>query len=74
MPAPFPKPLKRVKDKALMKRLHLELAGEPCEGPCEGIRPGVLLHHKTFRSHGGGDVRENLAWLCRPCHDEAHGL
>lgn len=57
-----------------MRQLHLELEGEPCEGPCGGIRPGRALHHKTFRSQGGDDDRPNLAWLCWPCHDEAHGL
>lgn len=70
---PFPRPPKRVKDPALMRRLHLEMEGEPCE-KCES-RPGVALHHRVFRSQGGGDTRENLAWLlCQPCHDEAHGL
>lgn len=72
MQTPFPKPQKRIKNPALMAALHLELVGEPCER-CEERR-GVALHHKTFRSQGGGDERENLEWLCRPCHDEAHGL
>lgn len=69
---PDPRPERRLKDPDLLKRLHLELAGEPCER-CEE-RPGVELHHKTFRSHSGSDVRENLEWLCDPCHDSAHGL
>lgn len=55
-----------------MARLHLELAGEPCDRDCGRI--GVALHHKVFRSRGGSDERDNLEWLCRPCHDEAHGL
>ena len=57
-----------------MKQLHLELEGEPCEGPCGGLRRGRHLHHKRHRSQSGDDVRENLEWLCPPCHDEAHGL
>lgn len=55
-----------------MRRLHLELVNEPCER-C-GLRAGVALHHRTFRSHSGHDRRENLEWLCQSCHDEAHGL
>ena len=68
----FPKPEKRRRDPALMARLHLELEGEPCERECG--RVGAALHHKVFRSQGGHDERDNLEWLCRPCHDEAHGL
>lgn len=67
-----PRPPKRVKDKALLAELHLELVNEPCDR-CEE-RAGVALHHKAFKSQGGSDVRENLEWLCQPCHDEAHGL
>ncbi len=69
---PDPKPAPRKRDPDLMKRLHLELHGEPCEA-C-GLRPGRHLHHRTFRSQGGDDSRENLAWLCPPCHDAAHGI
>ncbi len=72
MAAPDLKPTKRIIDKLLMKRLHLELVHEPCER-C-GLRAGVALHHRTFRGQGGDDTRENLEWLCRPCHDAAHGL
>ena len=72
MSLPDPRPARRVKDPALLKRLHLELEGEPCER-CEA-RPGVQLHHKIFRSQRGDDTRDNLAWLCGPCHDSAHGL
>lgn len=72
MASPDPRPPKRVRDKDLMKRLHLELAGEPCDRDCGRI--GAALHHKRYRSQSGGDVRENLEWLCHPCHDEAHGL
>jgi 5-methylcytosine-specific restriction endonuclease McrA len=70
--SPDPKPQKRIVDKDMMRRLHLEYEGEPCDRDCGRI--GRQLHHKAFRSQGGGDVRENLEWLCGPCHDEAHGL
>lgn len=72
---PDPRPPKRIKDPALLARLHLELAGEPCE-ICEA-RPGVALHH-GLGGHGmgrkGDDVREGLRWLCRICHDAEHGI
>jgi 5-methylcytosine-specific restriction endonuclease McrA len=67
-----PRPPKRIKDPALLARLHLEYAGEPCMF-CER-RPGTQLHHIISRAQGGDDVRENLAWLCVYCHDEAHGI
>lgn len=60
-----PRPSKRVKNSDLMKRLHLELQGEPCE-VCEK-RPGTELHHVKFRSRGGDDSRENLLWICSFC-------
>jgi hypothetical protein len=72
----LPKPLKRIKDAALMARLHLELAGEPCE-VC-GIRIGTILHHVKYRSRGGDDVRidelgrTQLLWVCSIC-DSDHG-
>lgn len=53
-----------------MRALHLELQGEPCEW-C-GMRPGHQLHHKTRRSQGGDDTRENLMWVCGFCHDWLH--
>ncbi len=59
-----------MKDPELLRSLHLELRGEPCE-LCEQ-RTGVALHHKTLRSQGGSDVRDNLAWLCQTCHDFIH--
>ena len=36
--------------------------------------PGIHVHHRIHRSQGGGDVPENLVWLCGACHDEAHGV
>jgi 5-methylcytosine-specific restriction endonuclease McrA len=33
---------------------------------------GVDVHHIKFRSVGGEDTPENLAVLCRVCHQEIH--
>ncbi len=66
-----PRPPKRIKDPELLRSLHLELRGEPCE-LCEQ-RPGAHLHHKVLRSRGGSDERQNLAWLCSQCHRFVHG-
>lgn len=67
---PDPKPLKRIKDPAALKRFHLEHANEPCE-LCE-LRPGTDAHHVTFRSQGGDDGDWNLLLVCRPCHHDLH--
>lgn len=67
-----PRPPARVKDPDALARFRLEHLGEPCEH-CER-RNGAYIHHKTFRSQGGDDVPENLAWLCGVCHDAAHGI
>ena len=32
----------------------------------------VDLHHLIFKSHGGKDTVENLAPVCRECHNIAH--
>jgi 5-methylcytosine-specific restriction endonuclease McrA len=29
-------------------------------------------HHILYRSQGGADIRDNLASLCRSCHDRVH--
>ena len=68
--APHPKPAKRVKDKLLMRRIHFERRGTPCDY-C-GFRVGTQLHHRKHRSQGGDDSRANLAWLCVYCHTRAH--
>jgi hypothetical protein len=74
-PLSDPRPAKRVRDPDLLRRLHLELCGEPCE-ICEE-RPGVALHH-AFGRHGMGrkadDLPENLTWVCSICHDAEHGI
>lgn len=46
----------------------------PCEG-CAGKRGAVDCHHLTNRGVGGSkalDVPENLAMLCRECHERCH--
>ena len=37
------------------------------------VDPGEKFHHVTFRSQGGGDIKENGVILCRSCHGLAHG-
>lgn len=65
---PDPKPGKRVKDKALMKRLHTRgvicvLCGKPGS-----------LHHIYPRGQGGDDLPENLVGLCGHGTSGEHGL
>lgn len=69
---PHLKPQKRKRSPGTLKRFRLENAGEPCE-VCES-RTGTQVHHKVFRSRGGGDNRGNLQWVCRICHSAAHGV
>ena len=33
----------------------------------------IQVHHIIYRSHGGGDIPDNLISLCLSCHDDAHG-
>ncbi len=66
-----PKPRRRIKSPANLRRLHLKLYGEPCES-CRH-RPGVALHHVQLRSQSGDDVEQNLRWLCTLCHMALHG-
>lgn len=35
---------------------------------------GLQCHHIVFRSQLGTSELSNLACLCRPCHDAAHGV
>lgn len=60
----------RVKDPDAMFLFRLENMGNPCE-LCES-RTGTEVHHKVFRSQGGGDVPENFSWLCGGCHRDLH--
>jgi hypothetical protein len=53
-----------------------ERSGGICEG-C-GIRPATEVHHRKYRSRGGGNEVSNLLDLCgwgnhSGCHGEAHG-
>lgn len=46
----------------------------PCEG-CGGKQGAVDCHHLTNRGVGGSkllDIPQNLAMLCRGCHDRCH--
>jgi len=40
------------------------------EGRCARSTGGEI--HITYRSHGGTDTRENLAYLCKQHHDQIH--
>jgi 5-methylcytosine-specific restriction endonuclease McrA len=71
VPADF-KSAKRVRDPEALKRFRQEQQYELCWG-CS-MRPGIHVHHRIHRSQGGGDVPENLVWLCGACHDSAHGI
>lgn len=64
------KPEKRARDEKFLARFRLEHHGEPCAF-CE-MRPGTMIHHRIFRSQGGGDTPENCVWLCAFCHDDIH--
>jgi 5-methylcytosine-specific restriction endonuclease McrA len=63
-----PKKPKRLRDTDLFRRLHIQ-RGE-CAICLTGY--GLQLHHKIRRSQGGGDIPENLVWLCYECHTRLH--
>ncbi len=67
-----PRPPKRIKDPEALRKYRLERQNDPCDD-C-GVRRGIHVHHIVFRSQSGGDVPENLAWLCAACHDARHGI
>lgn len=51
------------------------LAYERDEGLCVLCgHQAVEVHHIVFRSQLGTSELSNLACLCRPCHDSAHGV
>ena len=66
------KAAKRVRDPEALRRFRLEQQNELC-WLCDR-RPGVHVHHRIHRSQGGGDVPENLVWLCGACHDHEHDI
>lgn len=37
-----------------------------------GIRSGLEVHHKEFRSQSGDDSEQNLITLCATCHTAVH--
>lgn len=64
---------KRLDDSLFRKTKSL--AYERDEGLCVlcGLQ-AVEVHHIVFRSQLGTSELSNLACLCRPCHDAAHGV
>lgn len=62
----------RIVDPNELKRFRMRMLNEPCDD-C-GLRPGIHVHHKVFRSQGGHDIASNFSWLCGICHDAAHGI
>jgi 5-methylcytosine-specific restriction endonuclease McrA len=62
----------RIRNPDLLRKFRLEHVNELC-WDCD-MRPGIHIHHRIHRSQGGGDVPENLVWLCGRCHDEAHNI
>lgn len=55
----------RVRDPALIRILHLDPTKE-----CVlcGVVERLELHHVLPRAQGGGDVHDNLVFLCHECH------
>lgn len=57
------------------KKIFLDFWGYSPEEyiSCTGCgTTSVDIHHLTFKSQGGKDEVENLAPVCRNCHNEAH--
>lgn len=67
---PDPRPEARIRDQYALHLFKLQNLGEPC-WICE-LRPGTDVHHRVFRSQGGGDVPDNFVLLCRTCHRDLH--
>ena len=77
------KPINKVSNQQVKKNNMLnqsrkilkEQAGELCmichKPPTFG---SLQVHHKVFRSKGGGNEPSNLLLLCFTCHQKAHGL
>lgn len=40
---------------------------------CHRRGPGLHVHHIRYRSRGGTNRPENLATVCKSCHEHIHG-
>lgn len=60
---------------ALVRKRADGIDGLQCE-LCTHNRHNTIFdcHHIRFRSDYGSDTLENLIFLCRDCHNEAHGV
>lgn len=56
-----------------LKASLVGLRGMRCER-CQLSQTWLDLHHLLSRARGGQDVAENLALLCRPCHQSVTAL
>lgn len=77
----FPKPTPRWLERR-QKRLDESLALRQAQtavrkrdgGKCRSCgKPGVHVHHITFRSKGGTHDPSGLVLLCQSCHSAVHG-
>lgn len=57
---------------AELRRVVLERDHEQCVACGRGGENILQLHHLVYRSQGGTHTEENLATLCRDCHDDVH--
>jgi hypothetical protein len=55
-----------------LRRKALERAGYRCQFPGCSMRKMLDVHHRCFRSHGGGHELDNLCVLCRVHHALVH--
>jgi 5-methylcytosine-specific restriction endonuclease McrA len=60
------------------EKIRMDLL-EKCQGLCMecGKFPdwrGLSLHHKKFKSHGGGNSDGNVMLVCGKCHSSFHGI
>ena len=67
----FRKPAKKSQVPPEIRDAVTARSGGLCEWPsCPN--PATDLHHKQMRSQGGKHTVDNLAHLCRGCHDRIH--
>lgn len=55
---------------ATTRATMLELAGHRCQGPGCGVRTGLQVHHRHYRSLGN-EAWGDLVVLCPSCHLDA---